>query len=415
MPNVPRVPCKVHGRRPERGSLLVSMLWVSLFLTVMVTVISSSLWRSAGMTHAIVSKNRATYVAESGLQDALTRLRRNATQTLEDGSFEDSLGPTERQEHYDVELSTSGTGDPKVVLVTVDGTSRQTTQKIEALVRLENVGDYVAATAGTMRIGYGTQLEGKVYGARVIFGTYPDYPTGTPPDPRTFLDTLAHYEGEPIQPSDFRNFVNLRNEPERERTPLSFPAMDDQTLGFYRALAEESDAVIAGGNLEAHIRDVLGGRLSPPSPHPLYFVEGNGNIPADTTFEQQLLIVASGTITVKGNLTKQRRIPRWRDSLLGLLTNRNVVIAAESDPAEAVTVHAFVYAPHGSFKAVGTPRTGALTFQGGFVAKTDPSFDDVFQGTRTYTYDTRLRTVRLSLLPNRAEIVRYRVRQTTRR
>lgn len=394
--------------RSERGSLLPTMLLLSVVIVILVTALSRRLWQGAAFTHAITSKNAATYIAESGIQVMLGHLRRSPNDTLTQWTtFETSLMgvvPGPGGGTYQVWVSTADTGDPSLVIATALGVRGQTRQRVEALIALENPGDYFGASMGILNIAAGSIIDGKVYGTKVIF----QRPT---PPALTTMGTLAHYAPIPVEPTDYLRFVSTTGYVAEPR-PLNFPAIDASQIAYYQGVAGTTNTW-RGSDCWDKITTELGGVLQPPpTGQPIYFVQGDCVIPADTMVSGQLILVSTGDIILAGNLTKTRTGDP--SSGIGLITPQNVVVQRDRDPTHSdIEVNAFVYAPQGTLYAeTDVTSRGNFTFVGGYIVKSEPNIAGAFLGTRTYTYDADNRS--LPLMPFRAEILQWRVRETVR-
>lgn len=365
----------------ETGLAILGIVFIATFvLMVMVFGILLNSNTNIKQSVLIAKSNRAFYLADGGIAEAVAQLRQDPDNLA-------SISSTTLQGQYSVNLS-SNVALPGLVIANSCGTNGQSVRKIRAEIATESPGDYFGNSANDLVVANGSDLTGAmIYGKNVNFLSGPDITT---------VKDVSYFDSVSGCPSAYvtltGSLIPLLSEP-------SLPILDIAKMNEYKAYAQAgvnlgiitdtSSPPDGRGDLgycidANHSSDSIGytvnGTAEPTNQ--VYYYDGDINIKGPLSPGTTFLVVATGHIYIKDDLAEND------GNLLGLITNKNVIIDTNSGADDNWEINALIVAPTGELKATGTPSiTKNLNFNGGFVVGVGVNLATVFQGNRAYSYN----------------------------
>jgi hypothetical protein len=365
----------------NRGSVLLACVIITVLILAVVVQFSNWSSRVTKTNVQQLARQKALVNADTGIQSALQFLRTPQAAQLQSGvpfylsSMEEgttfyltltrqiansSLIDIFSTGYY--QLQQGGSIDPS-------GKGAQQAS-VRAQIQLRNVGDYFAASPGTLEIGYGSNLSsGVVYGRDLVFTSGASGP-GTRVKAAYYLDS--------IEPSNYADFVTFLapNQPAQVDTAPNLPYLDASMRNQYENMAN-SDRLLDNATLS--------GTVPPPSSNAfkVYYGEGTVHLGASgssCTLNNSFLIYSREDIVIHNVVNGALGDASWP----ALMAEGNIYIA--DDAPDMMSIDATMVA-NGEIKALGPARSnGRLAIKGGLVAGQGISFGNVYAQQRDYTY-----------------------------
>jgi hypothetical protein len=386
----------------QRGNILIAVLLVTFMLMAMIVQYSNWVMRTTKDNVRHLAGQHAMVNADSGVQLALQFLRTPKASQLVPGEpfalASITAGTTNYitltrgvADHGLIDLYSTGyyqlAGSGQVA--DPYGTKSQLAT-VHAQVHLHNVGDYFAATPGSLEVTYGSNISsGMIYGKDIIFGT------GST-NPRTQLKAAAYFNS--IQPSDFANYVTFldANQPVQMYNEPNLPTLDASMRNLYQNMAG-TDVLAAGA--------VLSGSLDGPAGNPYHVLFSPGDVTlgangSSCTLNSSFLIYSQGNIYIANTIKGTSNIA----AQAALMAEGNIYITASAPDTLSIGA---TMVTNGQLKALGPARAGGkLTINGGVVAGGGIAVGDVYAQSRNYTYQGPDPTLPL---PFTTEVTLYKV------
>ncbi|MFH1283280.1 MAG: hypothetical protein ABII27_06405 [bacterium] len=377
---------------------IVLMALLSYFLTANRAIIRNSLDNNL--------KQQSFYFAEAGIHEAIGQLRQDPNNVA------DILSRKESNNMLCYKVTMELQNDKSLVIAKSTGYSGKHKNKlyvktISALIKVEYLGDYFAASMGDLYISYPVDVsQGKVFGSRLYLLRSDD--PGV--DDTIKVRSATFYEDTDY---DFSNpdtgiiISDPPNIPVRANAMLTIPELDDGLIQYYRELVGDGDGLIKDPN-----RFNLGGFIDPPEGDvpAIYFYDGAENVPLNikgTINGKFIFVTAQSDIVITGDIKKGSVDP----GLAGFIAKKNIIIHKDAPGADNyLEINGFMLVPYGMFTVDSDhSNDNTLKFNGGFMVRLGVNVADMFQLGRTYTYDDNLKGDKEGLphMPNFGEIMRW--------
>lgn len=410
---------RLEKNQIEKGSALLIGIFLAMVLLLSIAEIVKYLGSSQKLSLKIDKGEKAFFLADSGIQDALANLRNPSfdfTKTIEG---KDPQNPNMGKYYVSFKPQTVLSDGTQNIVILSSGTAygpdgqELVTRRIQATVQTVDLGNYNFFITGDQQyqqLPGGVVLAGKVYAPKIQFvnmdATHPVKAGSI-----TYFKgegNLKNYQGNEsylLDPESSQQIIPEEIEQKKDSLHLGEDKNDGKTLlGKYYNRANAADS--EGNNKEAGIiknpkEFTGGGVIKPPkNGQEVYFYDGSDPLEIKGEIQGKVLFVApNADIKIIGDIT----YPTGDDaSKVGLFTNKDVVFdkyAAGNDGK--LEVHAQVFAPEGSFRTeesddkTNYPQN-SFEFYGSVIAKNPLlSFAMVYTGTvenRKYIFDKRLAT-----------------------
>lgn len=409
---------KINRLEEEKGMAIILVVFISTILLIAFYGLSLRMLQSHKSSVKIVGSDKALYLADAGIQDALGKLRNpEFNYLLPTSSF--NATALNGEGSYSVSFATT-TGAPagrQWIVAMSRGTLTQTgsCKMVRAVVEVQDLGQYSFFVTGNavQQFNGGTTLAGEVYARR------PQLSIGNPPG-TSLKATAFTWVDEPADNTDNILLGYAGNEsrlqkydvnplnPPVQLTPVKLTQAKtaltlDNVLNNSAALFT-SNQTLAYGYIsdadKAYFANAA--NIYPPSNNKgIYYYEGTGDLEIKGEVHGRITFVAkNGNIRIMGDITRGNLKDASNADLdplihpvtkVGLFTNKNVIIDKQNATSpNDVTINAQVFAPNGGFVAE-MPPTGPtgkkVKFTGSITLKDPVSLGGVYGGGNEYTYD----------------------------
>lgn len=395
---------RINGLREEKGMAIILVVFIATILLVAFYALSMRHFQSHKSSVKIVKSDKALYLADAGIQDAMGQLRNPAFDYITPGAHIEGTAQNGAEGSYYVTFAL-GTGAPvgrQYIIAMSSGTlPGGTTRMIKATIETQDLGKYAFFITGGQEQNFngGTTLTGEVYARRAHLSI-----ASTPLKAKSFTwvdepsdvndDLLTGYAG---NESNLQDVLGNALTPERltqAKTTLTLTNIvnysdtlfaSDQTLGYgYISAANKS--------YFANAADIY----PPTNSEGIYYYEGTDDLEIKGVIHGRITFVAKNSnIRIMGDITRgdlKDQIGNPLDSAkhpvskVGLFSNESVIIDANASSSD-VNIDAQIFAPNGGFKAEGSPTANKVNFTGSISLKDPVELGSVFGGGNVYTYN----------------------------
>lgn len=446
--------------KQSKGFMLgYTMLVGALVLIVIVAIVHLLSSRQATTLH-IKYSNKAFYLADSGIQHALSQIRQNATSTegLEDIDVVIEQSDPRFEYRYKVELSTITlpqfyeqliVSATSYGVVTLKHLNKKTTKYVHVLIQVNTLSDYFEISTKTLKIGRGLDISNAdIYGYNLVFL---DDDSG-----RTTKVNKADYFNS--AQNDTQGWVEIGDVPgggaNKLGMKIDLPRLSE-TIFMYKDLARttnymqgimNSTGLLGESNCTNNYTATISGDIYPPiNGNGIYYFSGPiviGDPNFQTTIHGQIVFVTTETITIKGDLIKSfdgrnhidsdddehiDEFDSWDPayavtfasipvptSLLGLISGSDINVEKTdvSNIAQSIEIETLIMASEGSFTTapnVLLNGNAVFKFLGAIMIREGISFSHIYTdpANREYNYDEDLREYGLPHMPYLANIIYY--------
>jgi hypothetical protein len=390
----------------QRGGVLLACVIITLL--IMTVIVQFSNWNSQMTQDNLkqLARQKALVNADTGVQAAYQFLRSPQGAQLDPGETIPLPHLTQGSTFY-VSLTRQladstlidifSTGYYQIPQGAFTDPSGQRAQQavVRAQVQLRSIGDYFAATPGTLDVAYNSNISsGIVYGRDLRFTS--GNPALNPPGTRV----MAAYYFNSVTPSNYADFVTFLNAPfsaTQMGVEPNLPTLGPGMRNEYQLMAP-SDVLPNGTSLS--------GLVPPPAnnAYKVYFGAGEvhlGVVGSSCTLQSSFLIYALGDIIIHNVINGQLGDAAWP----ALLTEGNIYIA--TDAPNNMQIDATLIAA-GEIKALGGARPNSeLVIKGGLIAGEGINFATAYT-QRTFTYQAPDPNLPL---PSSTSVTMYKVTQ----
>jgi hypothetical protein len=398
----------LFGRKREEGFLLISSIVIALFLAILLAgALMRMNWESR-LSIAQEGNQAAFYAAEAGLERTIAQLRADPDSAPAPGSPPDvfftnepltdgALAPT-TVGFYTVTVYPFYLQDNwPVVPVSVVGFDETTDyqRRFDVEIRVVNPGAFFIFSPYDIHVASGSLINGDIFGRDIHFHYDADLGDITIDDDDSFADVfyMRSYHG--YSTAQQMQHIHLNDGPPEQKQALTFADIDFER---YEELADNGGVHLVGDTNISGTLSTSGGGTTFGGQTPtngVIYVEGdvivNGDITVDDPRYNPIIIVATGTIRIEGNVQYIKTRAQGDKNKLGLFAGGDVVIAPFGLD---LNVQAQILVQGEKIQAVGDPGTlGTFDFLGSMVVKGKEgvtAMDLLAFSQRTYDYDEYL-------------------------
>lgn len=363
----------------EKGMALILVVFLSIILLIAVSGLLLRFSYSNRSSEKILKNNKAFYLAESGIQQALAQLRQQPYILTDITSAVHNVGS------YKVTLSEIQQAPRHVLVVSSGAVSgpMDLTKTIKAVIETDNPGDFFIACSGDIGIGSGAQISGAIYADNIEFDT--DLGGGQiKVSTTTYVKSTNYADANSVDPNHV--VIDSQSRQPDQGITKTLPIIDVQS---YEKKAK-TDNGSGDSKVDSHELSsmVKGGVLLPPSNGTnLYYCKDDLYIPKNVKIDGRIAFVSEKNIIFEGSVLYKNP-----GDAAGFFSNKDVVVAATAP--DNVEINGQIIAPNGEFRADPDPSghtKNKFTFNGGMVIKNSGAIYGIYN-QRTYNFDANLRT-----------------------
>lgn len=400
----------INGNRRRLNSggfTLLGSVIVTLFLGIMIGAAFMGMNMQLQESDQRVDSHDAFYSAESGIEDAVYRLRQSISwrpnPSLTGTILRNPADPASVMGRYTVRVAAPSQQDQQAfdlafpyVLVRSDGLDAkgQTPRSILARVVLISPTNFLAFTLGTLVVRSGAVYDNDIFARDVDFVIDNSLPAGSARNIKVkgAVNYLRSVSGDTAPEVTITKGV-------KASPAVTFTGVD---LNRYRSLTtpganqHSSNYTVAGGVINRNNQNAANG---------VVFVDGDLHLSGN--YQEDMVFVASGNIYIDGSLKASSS--GSTKPQLGLFSAGDVIIPANAP--NNMNVEAFIIADGGVFKAErGATSKDSLNFTGSISVRGREGslgIDLNTYASRSYSYNPNFTASTIPFLPSIADVVSW--------